>query len=93
VLVTGPASPLIKSIQQEHRLKVCATLGAFLLDPIYPAIEFRDVTLAFDDFVVLDRVSFQVAHGETKVVLALWRGKSTVLKIVLGLLKPDRATC
>jgi len=61
-----------------------------LLDPIHPAIEFRDVTLAFDDFVVLDRVSFRVAHGETKVVLGgSGVGKSTVLKIVLGLLKPD----
>jgi ABC-type transporter Mla maintaining outer membrane lipid asymmetry ATPase subunit MlaF len=33
---------------------------------IVPAIEFRDVTLAFDDQVVLDGVSFTVRRGETK---------------------------
>ena len=60
------------------------------MDLVHPAIEFRDVTLAFDDFVVLDRVSFQVNRGETKVVLGgSGVGKSTVLKIALGLLKPD----
>src|SRR5436190_16230235 len=61
-----------------------------VLDQIHPAIEFRDVSLAFDDLVVLNRVSFQVGRGETKVVLGgSGVGKSTVLKIVLGLLKPD----
>ena len=34
-----------------------------------PAIEFRDVRLAFDDVVVLDGVSFTVRRGETKIVL------------------------
>ena len=60
------------------------------MDLVHPAIEFRDVTLAFDEFVVLDKVSFQVNRGETKVVLGgSGVGKSTVLKIALGLLKPD----
>jgi phospholipid/cholesterol/gamma-HCH transport system ATP-binding protein len=55
-----------------------------------PAIEFRDVLLAFDDRVVLDRLSFKVMKGETKIILGgSGGGKSTIIKLVLGLLKPD----
>jgi phospholipid/cholesterol/gamma-HCH transport system ATP-binding protein len=55
-----------------------------------PAIEFREVDLAFDDQVVLDKVSFTVRRGETKIVLGgSGTGKSTIINIVLGLLKPD----
>ena len=57
---------------------------------ITPAIEFRDVLLAFDDRVVLDRLSFKVMKGETKIILGgSGGGKSTIIKLVLGLLKPD----
>lgn len=53
-------------------------------------IEFRDVHLAFGDRVVLDGVSFTVASGEMKVVLGQsGSGKSTILRLALGLLKPD----
>ena len=55
-----------------------------------PAIEFRDVLLAFDDRVILDHLSFKVAKGETKIILGgSGGGKSTIIKLVLGLLKPD----
>src|SRR5437016_11393823 len=55
-----------------------------------PAIEFRDVLLAFDDRVILDRLSFKVMKGETKIILGgSGGGKSTIIKLVLGLLKPD----
>ncbi|MEW6730284.1 MAG: ATP-binding cassette domain-containing protein [Acidobacteriota bacterium] len=54
------------------------------------AIEFKDILLAFDEQVVLNRVSFTVQPGETKVLMGgSGTGKSTVLKLVLGLLKPD----
>jgi phospholipid/cholesterol/gamma-HCH transport system ATP-binding protein len=54
------------------------------------AIEFRDVHLAFDDHVVLDGVSFTVRRGETKIILGRsGGGKSTAIRLVLGLLKPD----
>ena len=36
---------------------------------LVPAIEFRDVYLAFDDQVILDGVNFSVRRGETKIVL------------------------
>ncbi|HUK90914.1 MAG TPA: ATP-binding cassette domain-containing protein [Blastocatellia bacterium] len=54
------------------------------------AIEFQDVTLAYEDRVILNRVSFTVAHGETKIVMGgSGTGKSTILKLVLGLIKPN----
>jgi len=55
-----------------------------------PAIEFRDVHLAFDDRTVLNGLSFKVMKGETRIILGgSGGGKSTIIKIVLGLLKPD----
>ena len=57
---------------------------------VVPAIEFRDVVLAFDDRVVLNKLSFRVLKGETKIILGgSGGGKSTIIKLVLGLLKPD----
>ena len=57
---------------------------------VVPAIEFRDVELAFDEVVVLDKVNFTVRRGETKIVLGgSGTGKSTIINLVLGLLKPD----
>jgi phospholipid/cholesterol/gamma-HCH transport system ATP-binding protein len=59
-------------------------------DRAIPAIEFRDVRLAFDDRVILDNLSFKVMKGETKIILGgSGGGKSTIIKLVLGLLKPD----
>jgi phospholipid/cholesterol/gamma-HCH transport system ATP-binding protein len=54
------------------------------------AIEFRDVHLSFDDKKVLDGVSFTVRRGETKLILGRsGGGKSTTVRLILGLLKPD----
>src|ERR671933_266737 len=55
-----------------------------------PAIEFRDVHLSFDGRKVLDGLSFKVMRGECKIILGgSGGGKSTTIKLVLGLLKPD----
>ncbi|MDQ3798931.1 MAG: ATP-binding cassette domain-containing protein [Acidobacteriota bacterium] len=55
-----------------------------------PAIEFRDVHLSFDDQKILNGVSFTVRKGETKIVLGRsGGGKSTTIRLILGLLKPD----
>jgi phospholipid/cholesterol/gamma-HCH transport system ATP-binding protein len=57
---------------------------------VTPAIEFKDVTLSFDDRVILDGLSFTVQKGETKIILGgSGGGKSTTIKLILGLLKPD----
>ena len=59
-------------------------------DRILPAIEFRDVHLSFDDKKILNGVSFTVRRGETKIILGRsGGGKSTTIRLVLGLLKPD----
>src|SRR5215218_754567 len=59
-------------------------------DRAIPAIEFRNVVLAFDDRVILDHLNFKVMKGETKIILGgSGGGKSTIIKLVLGLLKPD----
>lgn len=55
-----------------------------------PIIVFDDVCLAFDDKVILRNVSFTLQTGHTKVFLgASGAGKSTILRLILGLLKPD----
>jgi len=54
------------------------------------AIVFDNVTMAFEDKVVLDRISFHLPHGETKALFGVaGSGKSTILKLALGLIKPD----
>lgn len=54
------------------------------------AIEFQGVSMAYDDRVILDEVSFVVNPGETKIVMGgSGTGKSTILKLVLGLIKPQ----
>jgi phospholipid/cholesterol/gamma-HCH transport system ATP-binding protein len=54
------------------------------------AIEFDNVSIAFDEKVVLDGISFQLGHGETKAIFGVaGSGKSTLLKLAIGLLRPD----
>lgn len=53
-------------------------------------IVFDRVTLAFDEKVILREVSFALESGHTKIFLgASGAGKSTILRLTLGLLKPD----
>jgi phospholipid/cholesterol/gamma-HCH transport system ATP-binding protein len=54
------------------------------------AIVFEDVHLSFEDNHVLRGVSFQLPYGETKALFGVaGSGKSTILKLALGLLQPD----
>lgn len=60
------------------------------LGPGSPIIVFDHVSLAFDEKVILDEVSFTLIKGHTKLILgASGAGKSTILKLILGLWKPD----
>jgi phospholipid/cholesterol/gamma-HCH transport system ATP-binding protein len=55
-----------------------------------PVVRLDRVSLAFDDKVVLQDVSFDLHPGHTKIILgASGSGKSTILKLILGLLRPD----
>lgn len=66
------------------------TLEEALGGPGAPIVVFDKVTLAFDDLVVLKNVSFTLITGHTKIIMgASGAGKSTILKLILGLLKPD----
>jgi phospholipid/cholesterol/gamma-HCH transport system ATP-binding protein len=55
-----------------------------------PVIVFEDVALAFVDNPVLRGVSFHLNRGETKAVFGVaGSGKSLILKLVMGLIRPD----
>ena len=55
-----------------------------------PALELRQVSLSFDDKHVLSDISFRLGRGETLILLGITgAGKSVLLKLILGLLKPD----
>ena len=67
------------------------TLEVARHDPSRDVIIFEDVAIAFEDQVVLDGISFRLPRGETKALFGVaGSGKSTILKLALGLLKPDR---
>jgi phospholipid/cholesterol/gamma-HCH transport system ATP-binding protein len=64
--------------------------GATATAPAVNAIVFEHVSLAFDDHVVLRECSFTVPKGDMRILFgASGAGKSVLLKLALGLLKPD----
>jgi phospholipid/cholesterol/gamma-HCH transport system ATP-binding protein len=53
-------------------------------------LELKDVVKGYGDRRILDGVSFKVRLGETKIIIgASGSGKSTILKLIMGLEKPD----
>ncbi|MBZ5522811.1 MAG: ATP-binding cassette domain-containing protein [Acidobacteriia bacterium] len=60
------------------------------LDTVHKAITFDNVSIGFEGLTVLDGVSFELKRGETKALMGVaGSGKSTILKLCLGLMKPD----
>lgn len=60
---------------------------------VCPAVVFDKVSFAFDELVVLRNVSFSIPKGSMRILLgASGSGKSVVLKLILGLLRPDAGT-
>jgi phospholipid/cholesterol/gamma-HCH transport system ATP-binding protein len=58
--------------------------------PESSAIVFDNVSIAFGENPVLDGISFHLAQGETKALFGVaGSGKSIILKLALGLIKPD----
>ena len=54
------------------------------------ALEMKNVVKFYGDHQVLDGVSFQLRRGETKIIIgASGSGKSTILKLLMGLERPD----
>lgn len=59
-------------------------------DSASPAVVFDRVSFAFDEHVVLRDISFSVPKGSMRILLgASGAGKSVLLKLILGLLRPD----
>lgn len=71
------------------------TAEAPAIDPLRlpestPIVEFRNVSISFDQNPVLRDVSFHVMRGETRIILGpAGGGKSTLLKLANGLIEPD----
>jgi len=58
--------------------------------PVDALISLRDIHLGFEDREVLAGISFDVAHGETKVLLGeTGTGKTLLMKLAAGLIQPD----
>ncbi|HAH24185.1 MAG TPA: ABC transporter ATP-binding protein [Prolixibacteraceae bacterium] len=61
------------------------------IDSTVPVIDIRDLYKSFDDLEVLKGVDLTVYKGENVVVLGRsGSGKSVLIKILVGLLKPDK---
>ena len=74
---------MTQAIEQQTASEILDETGA-------PVIVFDRVKLAFDDKVVLKDISFTLIKGHTKIILgASGSGKSTILKIITGLLRSD----
>jgi phospholipid/cholesterol/gamma-HCH transport system ATP-binding protein len=57
------------------------------------AVVFDRVSLAFDDHEVLKDLSFEIPTGSMRILLGpSGSGKSVILKLTLGLLRPDSGT-
>jgi phospholipid/cholesterol/gamma-HCH transport system ATP-binding protein len=55
-----------------------------------PVVLFEDVSIGFGAGLVLEEISFRVERGETRILLGpAGVGKSVLLKLVNGLLRPD----
>jgi phospholipid/cholesterol/gamma-HCH transport system ATP-binding protein len=55
-----------------------------------PAIEFRNVSLSFDDHPALSDISFSLDRGEMILLTGVsGSGKSVLLRLAMGLMKPD----
>ena len=58
-----------------------------------PVVIFNDVSITFDVKPVLENISFTVRHGETRIILGpAGGGKSVLMKLANGLIKPDSGT-
>lgn len=63
------------------------------LVPGEPLVVFKDVRIGFDEGEVLRGISFEVQHGETKVLFGVsGTGKTLIMKLAAGLLRPDAGT-
>ena len=80
------------SVRDAIRSELQSDAAADAVEPEEEVIALRNVSLAFDE-PILQNVSFAAHHGETVVVVGeSGTGKSTILKLILRLLVPDKGT-
>lgn len=74
-----------------HPNRLRPDLVRWPLDPARPIIELRDVWLAFGPRVVFRGLDLRIAPGETTVIIGRsGSGKTLLLKLMMGLVRPDR---
>jgi phospholipid/cholesterol/gamma-HCH transport system ATP-binding protein len=70
-----------------------AVAGADALAALTPAIEVRDLTMMYDQLLIMKDLSFSVTRGEVFVIMGgSGSGKSTLLKHLIGLKPPSQGT-
>jgi ABC-type transporter Mla maintaining outer membrane lipid asymmetry ATPase subunit MlaF len=85
----GPA-PGAGPPEERHNL-LLPQIERWPLDPSRPVIELDDVWVAFGDKQVLRGLSLKIIPGQTTVVVGRsGSGKSVLLRVMMGLQKPDR---
>jgi phospholipid/cholesterol/gamma-HCH transport system ATP-binding protein len=81
---------LVRQVRQERAVEDHDVGGAVSASD---AVVFDRVSLAFDDHIVLRDLSFTIPQGSMRILLgASGAGKSLILKLTLGLLRPDSGT-
>jgi len=89
--MTGARMPDLSVSPASQQNLLLPGLERWPLDPDRPAIELIDVSLAFGDKVVLNGLSLKITPGITTVIVGRsGSGKSVLLKLMMGLIKPDR---
>ncbi len=90
-VVDPPAPPTSSPVANERPNLLLPQLERWPLDPSRPVIELEDVWVAFDGNEVLRGLSLQIPPGQTIVIVGRsGSGKSVLLKVMMGLQKPDR---
>jgi len=89
-VIAASGSPMATTNSMDETPQLSTLQSAAEAAPLVPYIEFRDVSKAFGDNVVLNHVNFQVMPGETVCILGRSGvGKSVSLHEIMGFLKPD----
>ena len=71
-------------MEERHRLGASGSNS-------FPFVEFRNVTFGYDEHGVLEHLNFKVMDTDQVTLLGrTGAGKSTILKLLLGLYEPDR---
>ena len=84
------AAPGSKAAPEGRKNLLLPSMERWPLDPDKPVIELVDVSIGFAGKRVLDRLSIKIIPGRTTVIVGRsGSGKSVLLKLMMGLLKPD----